>query len=208
MPIDSEITQHIYKARVNLLKQVKALGYNTDAYEHCSINEVSIMDQNNQLDMIFKNPEQTIYCKHLLHKSLRTPYIEEIIEELFNIKALLNESDIIILLSQNNENDTIKLYLRKLFTDRNIYIAHRTLEQLQFNILEHAIVPKHTILTDEQMKDMQTRYNITSNDTLPEISRFDPVVKAMLVKPGEIVHIERPSKTAITGDYYRVCINK
>ena len=98
--------------------------------------------------------------------------------------------------------------MRKLFTDRNIYIAHRTLEQLQFNILEHAIVPKHTILTDEQMKDMQTRYNITSNDTLPEISRFDPVVKAMLVKPGEIVHIERPSKTAITGDYYRVCINK
>ena len=208
MAIDSEITQHIYKGRVNLLKQLNSLGYSTDDYEHCSVNEVNIMDQNNQLDMIFKKPEQTVYCKYLLHKSLRAPYIEEIIEELFDIRAILKETDYIILITQNNENDTIKLYLRKLFTDRNIYIAHRTLEQLQFNILEHAIVPKHTILTDSQITDMQTRYNITSSDALPEISRFDPVVKAMLVKPGEIVHIERPSKTAITGDYYRVCINK
>jgi DNA-directed RNA polymerase subunit H (RpoH/RPB5) len=208
MAIDSEITQHIYKSRVNLLKQMNSIGYSTDDYKHSSVKEVEIMDQNNQLDMIFKNSDQTVYCKYLLHKSLRAPSIEVIIEELFDIRAILKETDTIILITQNNENDTIKLYLRKLFTDRNIYISHRTLEQLQFNILEHAIVPKHTILTKSQITDMQTRYNISSSNSLPEISRFDPVVKAMLVKPGDIVHIERPSKTSITGDYYRVCINK
>ena len=79
---------------------------------------------------------------------------------------------------------------------------------MQFNILEHNLVPKHTILTDSQVKHIQIQYNLASNDALPEISRFDPVAKAILLKPGEIVHIERPSKTAITSDYYRVCINK
>ena len=119
--------------------------------KHCSINEVNIMNQNNQLDMIVKNSDQTVYCKYLLHKSLRAQVIEEIIEDIFDIKAVLKETDYLILITQNNENDTIKLYLRKLFTDRNIYISHRTLEQLQFNILEHSIVPKHTILTESQI---------------------------------------------------------
>jgi DNA-directed RNA polymerase subunit H len=208
MPIDSEIIQHIYKSRLNLLKQMKNAGYNIDAFEQFSINDINVMHKNNQLDMIFTNPLQSVYCYHLLLKSLRTPYIEEIIEELVNIRSILKSSDIIILISQNNENDTIKLYLRKLFSDRHIYIVHRTLEQTQFNILEHDIVPKHTILNDNQTKEMFSRYNIISADTLPEISRFDPVVKALLVKPGQIVHIERPSKTSISGDYYRVCINK
>jgi DNA-directed RNA polymerase subunit H (RpoH/RPB5) len=204
----SEIIQHIYKGRINILKQLKALEYNTDAYENVSIMEVTHMHKNNQLDMILKKPNQTVYCKYLLNKSLRINYIEEIIEELMNYRAVLKETDSIILVTQHNGTDTIKLYLRKLFTDRNIYISNRTLAQLQFNILEHAIVPKHTILTDSQIKEMKTRYNINSSDALPEISRFDPVSKALMLKPGEIIHIERPSKTAVTGDYYRVCINK
>lgn len=204
----SEIIQHIYKGRINILKQLKALEYNTDAYENVSIMEVTHMHKNNQLDMILKKPNQTVYCKYLLNKSLRINYIEEIIEELMNYRAVLKETDSIILVTQHNGTDTIKLYLRKLFTDRNIYISNRTLAQLQFNILEHAIVPKHTILTDSQIKEMNTRYNINSSDALPEISRFDPVSKALMLKPGEIIHIERPSKTAVTGDYYRVCINK
>lgn len=208
MTVNSEINQQIYKARTNLLKQIDALGFDTEAYTKFGINEVSIMDKNTQLDMILKRPGQTVYCKHLLHKSLRAPYIEEIIEELFSIKAILEHGDIIILISQNKENDTIKLYLRKLFTDRNILIVHRTLEQLQFNLLEHELVPQHTILTKSNLTDMLTQYNITKTSSLPEISRFDPVVKAILMKPGDVVHIERESKTSITSDYYRVCINK
>jgi DNA-directed RNA polymerase subunit H (RpoH/RPB5) len=208
MQNDSEIIQHIYKSRVNLLKQLKNVSYNTDAYENSSITEVSHMHKNDQLDMVLKKPNQTLYCKYLLNKSLRVSYIEEIIEELFNIRAILTNNDSIILVTQHNGTDTIKQYLRKLFTDRNYYISNRTLAQLQFNILDHTLVPKHTILTETSIKDMQTRYNLISSEALPEISRFDPVSKALMLKPGEIVHIERPSKTAITGDYYRVCINK
>ena len=41
---------------------------------------------------------------------------------------------------------------------------------------------------------------------IPEISRYDPVALALLMKPGEICKIQRQSRTAILSDFYRICI--
>ena len=39
----------------------------------------------------------------------------------------------------------------------------------------------------------------------PDISRSDPVAKAIGIRPGEVCEIIRPSKTAISAPYYRIC---
>ena len=41
---------------------------------------------------------------------------------------------------------------------------------------------------------------------IPEISRFDPVALALLMRPKQICKIIRSSKTSITSDFYRICI--
>ena len=41
---------------------------------------------------------------------------------------------------------------------------------------------------------------------IPEISRFDPVALALLMRPKQICKITRSSKTSITFDFYRICI--
>ena len=51
------------------------------------------------------------------------------------------------------------------------------------------------------------KYNISKPELLPEISRFDPVAKAICIRPGQVCKITRPSKTAIETNYYRICIN-
>ena len=66
-------------------------------------------------------------------------------------------------------------------------------------------VPKHTILTDTEVADLKKRYNINDTSELPEISRYDPVAQAIGMRPGQVCKITRPSKTAITTDYYRIC---
>ena len=66
-------------------------------------------------------------------------------------------------------------------------------------------VPKHTILTDAEVLELKKRYNINNTSELPEISRYDPVAQAIGMRPGQICKITRPSKTAITTEYYRVC---
>ena len=77
--------------------------------------------------------------------------------------------------------------------------------RLQFNILKHSWVPKHTIMNDEEIEDLKKEYNIVDLKQIPEISRYDPVALAIGMKPGQVCKIERPSKTAIISNYYRFC---
>ena len=72
-------------------------------------------------------------------------------------------------------------------------------------ICNECISISHKILNDEEVDTFKKTYNITDNKQLPEISRYDPVAIAIGMRPGQICKIIRPSKTAITTDYYRIC---
>jgi DNA-directed RNA polymerase subunit H (RpoH/RPB5) len=58
--------------------------------------------------------------------------------------------------------------------------------------------------TEEElfMKEKQIR----DKSQLPEISRFDPHALVNGVRPGNICLFERSSITAMTTNYYRVCV--
>jgi DNA-directed RNA polymerase subunit H (RpoH/RPB5) len=43
-------------------------------------------------------------------------------------------------------------------------------------------------------------------EQFPEIGRFDPVSLALCLRPGEICKIHRPTPTAGTSMFYRVCV--
>ena len=98
--------------------------------------------------------------------------------------------------------------VKNLYANEGIYITVLYLAQLQFNILEHAYVPLHKRLTPEQGEMVRKTYNIRQNRDIPEISRFDPVAQVIGLKPGDLCHIIRPSRTAVEENYYRICINK
>ena len=80
------------------------------------------------------------------------------------------------------------------------------IKRLQFNILEHSLVPPHRLLKETEVTEVKKKHNLKSLSEFPDISRFDPVALAIGMRPGEICEIIRPSKTAITGVYYRVCV--
>jgi DNA-directed RNA polymerase subunit H (RpoH/RPB5) len=61
-------------------------------------------------------------------------------------------------------------------------------------------------MSDNEVKEIILKYNITSKIQLPDISRFDPVARVIGLRPGQVCHIVRPSKTAIETNYYRVCV--
>jgi DNA-directed RNA polymerase subunit H len=81
------------------------------------------------------------------------------------------------------------------------------LKRLQYNILDHNLVPPHRILQNKEKEEIIDKYKIIDNKQLPEISRYDPVSVAINMRPGDICEIIRPSKTAILTKYYRYCIN-
>ena len=81
-----------------------------------------------------------------------------------------------------------------------------SLHDLQYNILEHSFVPQHIKLTEIEKNDLYLKYNIENDKQMPQISRFDPIAKAILLRPGEVCKIIRHDKISLQNDYYRICV--
>lgn len=159
------------------------------------------------------------YVKFHLEKTLSMTHINDLIEDLFDLgvggeiggsglsvnanDTVLTEKDTLIIITKQ-EIKTMNQVLNQLFL-KGRFIVLLSLDRLQFNILNHQYVPRHTILSDDEVGEMMKKYNVMEKSQLPDISRYDPVALAIGMRPGEVCRIDRPSKSAINSLYYRVC---
>ena len=206
---NSGIIKKLYKTREYVLEQLKTQGYDVSDHDEFSINEIHAMFQNKQLDMLVENVDtnKKTYIKYHINSGLRPQNIHDIIDELYHLEQHISHEDTLIIIAKDPPNDTLINLLEQLYADDNIYIIIFGISQLQFNVLNHAMVPKHEKLTSDQVVELKKRYNIQKESEFPTISRFDPVAQAIGLRPNEICHIVRPSKTATTSNYYRLCLN-
>ena len=210
----SSLISSLYKARTTILALMDKQGYNVDDYFNFSINEVNSMKQNNQMDMLLEKKEQNpttkrknkIYIRFYLTKMIRPANIQEMIDDLFNLEEILTKDDTLFIVSKDEMNETIINELKHIWEKDRIFIVIENIKRLQYNILNHSLVPEHTIISDEQVDEVMKKYNIKNKTEFPDISRFDPVARVIGMRPGNVCKIIRPSKTAITTEYYRVCI--
>jgi len=204
----SEISS-IYKSRNIILELMEKQDYKVDEYLGFSINEVNIMVNTKQLDMLLTNKtnEKKIYIKYFLTKSLRTNYIDEMVEDLFFTEEVLTKKDTLIVITKEEINETIQNHLKQVWEEEKVYIIVLNIKKLQFNILNHTLVPPQRIMSSEEVEVIKKKYNIMDNTQWPEISRFDPVMMVLGIRPGEICEIIRPNKCSIVEKYYRMCMN-
>jgi len=218
----SSLISQIYKSRGVVLELMKKQDYDVSEYDGFSINEINTMKTNNQLDMILskkteestedndekgekENNQKKIYIKYYLGKSLRPNNLQEMIDDLFNVEEVLTKEDTLLIVVKDEVNDTLVNTLRHIWESEKIFIILIPLQRLQFNILEHILVPQHRVLSESEKIHIKNLYNIINDNQFPELSRFDPVAKAIGIRPGEVCEIIRPSKTSITAKYYRIC---
>ncbi len=210
----SSLISSIYKSRTILLELMGMQGYNVYDYEGFTVNEVNTMKVNNQLDMILeKNNEDVdlkrktkIYIRYYLAKSLRPQNLQEMIDDLFNTEEVLTKYDTLFIVVKDEVNETLLNALKHIWEQEKIFIVIQNLKRLQFNILKHVLVPPHRILSNAEVLAVKKRYNVMSDAQFPDISRFDPVAQAIGIRPGQVCEIIRPSKTAISAPYYRICM--
>ena len=128
------------------------------------------------------------------------------IDDLFNIEQVLSKDDTLFIIIKDDMNETLINELKHIWESENIFIVIQSIKRLQFNILDHALVPPHRVIDDYEVIEIMKKYNITDKSQFPDISRFDPVAQIIGLRPGKICEIIRPSKTAIETKYYRVCV--
>ena len=209
MSSNSNQILNIYKSRKNILDIMESQGFDIDDYNGFSINEVDAMVSNNQLDMLIENSttKQKAYLKYYLSaRQIRPGNLDEIIEDLYSIDNVLEKKDTLIIITEDEPNDSIINRIKYLYDHDGIFVVIHNIHRLQYNILEHTLVPKCDILKDNEMDTFKDKFNIKLLNQLPEISRFDPQALALCMRPGQIGKFTRNSITALETEYYRVCV--
>jgi DNA-directed RNA polymerase subunit H (RpoH/RPB5) len=203
----------IFKSRKHIVNFLKRQGFNVADYESFSIHEVNAMYQAKQMDMLFKKDDASkkTYVKYHtgkgihLEKSIRPVSIYEYIEDLFTLEEILGKQDDLIIIINDEPNETIEKTLRHIWEQDGIFVNVISIKRLQYNILEHDLVPPHIVLSKEEGLAIKQKYNIMTDKQMPDISRFSPVSQLIGIRPGDICKILRPSKTAIQTEFYRIC---
>jgi len=211
----SVIISQISNSRRIILELMAKQGYNVNDYANFSINEVNSMKLNNQLDMLLEtkddivnanNPKKKIYIRYYLGSRLVAKNIQEMIDDLFVLTETLKKTDTLFIINKDEPNETLVNEIKHIWEADGIFIVIESIKRLQFNILEHVYVPPHRVLPESEVSDIMKKYNITDKSQFPDISRFDPVARVIGLRPGQVCHIIRPSKTSIQSNYYRICV--
>lgn len=200
----------IYNARKTILELLHTNGnYNIDDYKGFSINEIDVMLNSNQLDMLLTEGNDTkTYVKFHLGKNLNENSLLPIIEDLFILTDTLTPKDTLVVIYEGGDpNDSLKTHLKYKFSHDGIFVVVHNIKRLQFNLLEHHLLPSNiTILTEVETTELIQKYHLNKIQELPEISRFDPMALAICLRPGQVCKFYRKSPTSLTAEYYRVCI--
>lgn len=216
MSVRNVITQ-IYKSRLNILNILEDVyKYDVQDYSGFSINEIDAMVNNDQLDMLLSTRKKEedeattsihkTYIKYFINGTFNVNSINNIVDDLFSMSDTLKKEDCLCIIYDGEPNDTIISHLTYLYESSNIFVVVHNLKRLQFNILEHCLVPKVSIMNDTEVEQMKKQYVIENLKQLPELSRYDPQALAICIRPGQVCKFLRNSPTSLETPYYRLCI--
>ena len=199
----------LFKSRNTLIEQLEELQYDVSEHMDFSINEIDAMNNNTQLDFTLKHNknERKIHVKYYLtSKQINRANLDNIIEDVYHIDNILTKNDTLVLIIEDEPNETTINKIKYLYNRDGIFVVIHNINRLQYNLLNHTLVPKCTILGNSEIDEVKQKYNIMDTKQLPEISRFDPQALAKCMRPGQICKFERESSTALFYDYYRICV--
>ena len=148
-----------------------------------------------------------------LSKKTRKGILDELKDDDANmgnfIKKHKGKQNIILIFN----NDTVSLPLvtqlakyDKIFQKNGGMLQYFQIKQLMFNPTKHEYVPKHTKLTEEEVKDFMKEYLARSKMHMHVILQNDPIAKWIGLKHGDIVRIDRYNENSGESFSYRSCI--
>ena len=87
----------------------------------------------------------------------------------------------------------------------NIEVFKET--NLLIDLITFSLIPKHELLTGDQLAELKTYYKDTDLKRFPRIYDTDPVALYYRAKRGQIFRIHRPSLTSGLSIFYRIVVS-
>ena len=141
---------NIYKSRKIMLELLETRGYEVDEWNDFSINEIQSMHSNNQLDMLLthKTNGKKIYVKYYIQKKLGKTNVYDYVDDIFSVENILDKDDELIIFTKHKPNDTLIKLMKMIYVTDGYFVNVYHMKQYLFNILNHSMVPKHTVYAD------------------------------------------------------------
>jgi DNA-directed RNA polymerase subunit H (RpoH/RPB5) len=210
----SNLTNKLYQSRRVILDMVASRDFNINSYNNFTRNEIAVMSENmpaksssedSPLDITINNSKSNkLLVKYVINSKLRQSVILSLIDD---ILTTLNEGDTLILIVKDKINniDTLETYLDSYYDKDKIFVQIFWIDRLQVNIMEHVMVPEHTIINETEKQNLLKEWSVSSLNQLPLILSKDPVAKYLGMKKGDVCKIKRPSETSGIYMSYRYC---
>lgn len=207
------VANDLYKSRKNILLYLKELGYNTEPYETFSVTEMQAMwdtksdDNISSLNIDLQHKEEDKSCLVYYYtkpSSIKQQTLESIAMNYYEDHD--KENSTLIIIMQGNINDTTQKTIKNMWKKFQEYVIVFEMKSLLFNLFTHTYVPKHIKLTSVEKETVKREKNILDDTQIPEISIFDPMAKALMMRPGDMCKIIRFDKISLMNEFYRVCV--
>lgn len=140
-------------------------------------------------------------CKHRILFDLAARF--KLVEVRKSLEVAEGEIDVVILVVFNKPTTAAHKSINELKRDIQIF----TLGELQYNVTEHVLVPRHVPVREEAaIREILRRYQLPDRFKMPLIPGNDPVARYLALKPGQLVCITRPSPSCGLYVSYRCCM--
>ena len=199
---DIDILYKVYKHLLEMLSDrkytlpisiVNTLDEFKDLYKNdiTNLEFVVTTNENNKISIFWTNIEK-----------LGIPQLKTYIDQMDNENV--NHS-ILILKNSITTNGKKELEYFNISSPSK-YIEYFEYQDLLINITKHILVPKHSILTDSEKKDLLTKYSIKRDTQLPKLYVTDPIAKYYGCRKGNIVKVLRDSVANTSYLTYRIVV--
>ncbi len=194
--MDFQEQDNLFKVRKTALEMVNDRGINVPLELNITFEQFKIQYNENNIDIYINDTEKNkkVYLHFYYGKSFSKNNLKDLMTKI--IEKYQDDNILVILLLKDKENAMVTKELNKP-NYKNVEIFLQ--QNLVFNITHHILVPKHSILSDEEEKEL--RFN---KNELPRILKTDPIAKYYGMKSGQICKIERLSNVSGFTYYYRL----
>ena len=195
--------EKLYRARITTQEMLTDRGYIIK--ENVKVDNLDTFRKlfySKNIDFLVETEGKiSIYVRWIITPKIKPNFIKDTIEL---IREQLNEKGIVaklLIISKAKPNTNVmKIIKEKEYRGTELF----WLNNLVFNITKHILVPKHTVIDEDEVKKILNELFITNKFSLPIMLKTDPVAKYFDLSTGDVCKIIRNSPNC--GQYitYRV----
>jgi DNA-directed RNA polymerase subunit H (RpoH/RPB5) len=201
---DFEYIDALVRSLNTIKEMLEIRGFNTESMPKFSPVEIrsAVSTEDSTLNFQLKHREDDTYTADIRFGRVTRNSFPTILTE---IKEMANEKRDIIFIIPEKVAVYHHIFAKKVWAETKKLINFFTPSYIVINPLTHVLVPKHEIVKSDDATALLKNIHAYKRQ-LPILAfHEDPIGRFIGAKPGDIIHIQRPSPSAGVYDVYRVC---